>query len=249
MLLFSTILDVQDFVTEDDFLKLVLEWNQGSRRPENIVPGIDWHGEKTAKYGDSNLSLEFADYPEQKILAVRHEKVANDSVVWDSDFIMNFREKRLAIRLDRTFSEEALVMDAAFSTPHILTFLIEHGYLKDDADLPVLRTPIAVSDQNITMLSKVFAEEKAYELPIVYVSKTASGADPLDTDRLASRLKGAAHVLTEAGLDQCAQIRELCGGTRGSYGAVRIFYPAQSVSMKKSFFGAIRATKQSAWRK
>ena len=35
MLLFSTILDMQDHVTPDDFIKLVLEWNQGSKYADN----------------------------------------------------------------------------------------------------------------------------------------------------------------------------------------------------------------------
>lgn len=102
MLLFSTILDIKNSVTEEDFLNLVLEWNRTSSHPENIVRGIDWHGERSARYGTQKLWLEFAESPDERIIAVRHEKTADDGVVWDSDFILNFKEMRLAIQPGRS---------------------------------------------------------------------------------------------------------------------------------------------------
>ena len=39
-----------------------------------------------------------------------------------------------------------LVIDAVFSTPHFITLLIEHGFIKHDVDIPVLREPIYVTD-------------------------------------------------------------------------------------------------------
>lgn len=53
MLLFSTILDLQDHVTPDDFIGLVLEWNAGSKYADNRVAGVDWHGEHNVRYGDA----------------------------------------------------------------------------------------------------------------------------------------------------------------------------------------------------
>ena len=60
MLLFSTILDIQDHVKQDDFIKLVLEWNEGSKYADNRVTGIDWHGEHNIRYGNADLWMEFA---------------------------------------------------------------------------------------------------------------------------------------------------------------------------------------------
>ena len=236
MLLFSTILEINDLVTEEDFLSLVFEWNKTSKYKENVVQGIDWQGERNARFGDARLWMQIMEYADQGIIAVRHEKIADDGVIWDSDFIMNFRERRLAIQLDRTYSEEALVMDAAFSTPHFITLLIEHGFLKDDGDLPVLRTPITVSDEELSLLASVFSGSHDYLLPVVYVTKTAEGKDPVSMAWLASRLKGAAHVLVEESPDCCAGIRDLCRGSRDLYGAVRIFYPANAVRKKKFLY-------------
>ena len=49
------------------------------------------------------------------------------------------KKKRIAIQLDRTYSEDALIMDASFSTPHFITLLIEHGFLKDDPEEKAFR--------------------------------------------------------------------------------------------------------------
>lgn len=212
MLLFSTILDLQDHVTPDDFIGLVLEWNAGSKYADNRVAGVDWHGEHNVRYGDAGLWMEFVEYPEQGIVAVRHEKITKDGVAWDSDFIMNFREKRIAIQLDRTYSEDALVIDGAFSTPHFITLLIENGFIKDDADLPVLRTPVYVTDRDSDLCRSAFSENRPYKLPVVFVSKTLQNEDPLSTAWLASRLKGAAHVLVEQNTEQCAGIRSHAAG-------------------------------------
>lgn len=40
MLLFSTLLEINDTMTKDSFIQLVLEWNQGSPHGENIIQGM-----------------------------------------------------------------------------------------------------------------------------------------------------------------------------------------------------------------
>ena len=233
MLLFSTVLDIVDSFTPEVFLCLVLEWNEGSKYAANRVAGVDWHGERCAKYGDRKLWLEFVEYPEKNVLAVRHEKITDDGVVWDSDFVADFTARKLSIQLDRTFSEAALVMNAAFSTPHFITMLIERGYIQDDNGLPVTRTPIMISDEDLTLFEAAFSGIEAYRLPIVYVSKTAQGDDPLSIAWLASRLKGAAHVLVEYSLDRCTGIRGILGKAEEPFGAVKVFFPSESVPNKK----------------
>ena len=167
---------------------------------------------------------------------MRHEKITKDGVAWDSDFIMNYREKRIAVQLDRTYSEDALVIDGAFSTPHFITLLIGKGFVRDDADLPVLRTPVYVTDGDLDLCRRAFAEDRPYKLPIVFVSKTLQNEDPLSTAWLASRLKGAAHVLVEESVERCREIRRRFFRAEMPYGAVRIFYPSETVGKKKFFF-------------
>ena len=236
MLLFSTILNMQDSVTPDDFIRLVLEWNKTSKYKENCVPGIEWHGEHTVRYGDDQLFLEIMEDAKQNSIAIRHEKVTKEFVVWDSVFIADFSERKLAIQLERTYSEEALVFNAAFSTPHIITLLIEKGFLKDDGGIAVLRTPQFITDDYYERMKKIIAGTSENKLPVIFVTKSSNNEDPLSINWLASRLKGAAHVLVEESIGKCAGIRKLCGDTVESFGAVRIFYPADSVQSKKFFF-------------
>lgn len=40
MLLYSTMLDVNDTLTKEKFIKLVIKWNQESQYKENIIPGL-----------------------------------------------------------------------------------------------------------------------------------------------------------------------------------------------------------------
>ena len=145
MLLFSTILDIGFTIQPDDFIRLVLAWNEESSRDENKVKNIDWQGEHNIRYGSPELWIEFVESSDNSIVAARHEKVTGDGVVWDSDFVANFAEKKISIRLDRTYSEDALVIDGAFSTPHFISLLIRQRFLKDDQDLPILREPLVIT--------------------------------------------------------------------------------------------------------
>ncbi|MCI6067128.1 MAG: hypothetical protein MR707_02700 [Galactobacillus timonensis] len=58
--------------------------------------------------------------------------------MWDTDYVMNFNERKMAIRLDRSYYAEALMSSMRFSTPHFITLLIENGYVADDGNLPLL---------------------------------------------------------------------------------------------------------------
>lgn len=236
MLLFSTILNITDKLNKKEFINLLVKWNQEAKYRENIVPGVTWNGEKNIKFGIDKLSIEIIDYLEKDILAVRHEKITDDEVVWDTDFVVNFSERKISIRLDRTFSEDALEMNAAFSTPHFISLLIEHGYLQDDQDLPILRDPIVITDCNLETVQQVVRNKEYYELPVVYVAKDFADQDPLSISWLASRLKGAAHVLVEKSKEACRKCTEICGETAEEYGAVRIYYPSLGVNRKRFLY-------------
>ena len=236
MLLFSTILDINDTLNKQNFVELVAEWNQSAKYAENRVPDVQWNGERNIRFGTDRLSIEIIDYPEKDILAVRHEKITDDEVVWDTDFVVSFSERKIAIRLDRTFSEDALEMNASFSTPHFISLLIGHGYLQDDHDIPVLREPVMITDDDLEMIRRVVRNKEYYELPVIYVAKDLADQDPISISWLASRLKGAAHVLVEKSRDACRKCAEVCAETPEEYGAVRIYYPSAGVNRKRFLF-------------
>lgn len=236
MLLFSTLLSIKKTMTEDDFIRLVIEWNQENPHPDNVIPGIVWNGERNIRYGDENLWLEIIEYHDKNIIAVRYEKRAADGAVWDTDYVMNFHDMILAIRLDRSYLESALSINPNFSAPHFIKLLIDKGYLIDDDDLAVSYEPHIVEDDELQKLAAIINEERKYRLPIVYVSKTYSGENPVDVQKMAKKLKGIAHVLVQKGGWQNSELRELTDDRNEFYGAVGIYYPNQAMEHRKFLY-------------
>ena len=77
------------------------------------------------RYGNEKLWIDIEEYRNKNIIAVRFEKIEEDGAVWDTDYVMNFQDMKMSIRLDRSYLEEALTIDPKFSTPHFITLLIE----------------------------------------------------------------------------------------------------------------------------
>lgn len=238
MLLFSAQLEISNAMTKEAFVRLAIEWNQGSPHVENRIQGINWNGEYNVRYGTENLWLAIEEYRNKNTVAIRYEKTESDGVVWDTDYVMNFDDMKMSIRLDRSFLEEALTMDAAFSTPHFITLLIEHNYIKSDGILPVLRTPYFIKVDNITTLTDVINGKEKYRMPVVYISKTANGDDPVEIWKLAGRLKGVAHVLVEESTSLNSAIRRLCNDNNEYYGAVGVYFPNNAYGHKRFLYRA-----------
>lgn len=224
MLLFSTILDINEKMTKDDFIRLVIEWNQSSSYANNIIPGIQWNGERNIRYGEDGLWLDIEEYRNQNIIAVRYEKKEADGAIWDTDYVMNFSSMKMSVRLDRSYTAEALDADQKFSTPYFITLLIDRGYLKDDHQLPVQRSATVINAEKVGMLVDVINGKSRFDLPVVYVSKTYNDEDPVNVSYLANRLKGLAHVFLEEGKWLNHTIREQCNGNNEYYGAIGIYY-------------------------
>jgi hypothetical protein len=146
MLLFSTVLDINDSLTKDAFIKLVIDWNQGSPHKENVIHGIDWHGERNVRYGDDKMWLDIQEYRNGNTIAVRYQKVEDDGVIWDTDYVMNFTDMKMSVRLDRSFFADALTVNPKFSTPHFISLLSDGCYLKGDGVLPTTRLPIFIDE-------------------------------------------------------------------------------------------------------
>lgn len=223
MLLFSTILNIDKSLTKDDFLNLVIEWNQKSPHDDNVIPDLTWDGSYDQKFGNEKVSLEFKEYRNEDIIAVRYMKKLDDGILWNTDYIMNFKEYKMSIMLDRSFTEDAVGIAPSFSTPFFIRLLIEKGYVLADSDLPVTMNPHFISKNNYQLLLDIVNDIRSYNLPIVYVSKTLSNDTPVDVSKLAYDLKGVAHVLVQEELDLNNILEDLnedvieVGGSIGLY--------------------------------
>ena len=147
MLIFSTTLDINESLTREAFVRLAIEWNQGSPHSSNVIRDIAWNGEKSARYENERCWMEIVEY--QEITAIRYELTDDNGAVWDTDFVMNFGEMRMSIQLSRSFRDDALEVGADFVAPHFVTLLIENGYVKADGVLPVARIPLTAPSVSI----------------------------------------------------------------------------------------------------
>ena len=231
MLLFSTILSIKDSLTKDAFIELVIKWNQGARA-ENVIPGIEWNGERNIRFGNEKLWMQIEEYRNQNTIAIRYEKIEEDGVIWDTDYVMNFNEMKMAIRLDRSFLEGA-IMYSSFHTPAFIALLIDGGYVLDDNGLVIGRYPVSVTEDNLQLIADIINGNKRYELPIVYISKTFTGIDPVNAKEVAKRLKGVAHVFVQENPSSSQALRDMCAGRNEYNGAIGIYFPNWTVGHEK----------------
>lgn len=225
MLLYSTTLRIKDTLTKDGFVQLVIQWNQSSPHADNVIPDVNWNGERNIRFGNESLWLAIEEYRNKNIIAVRFEKREEDGAIWDTDYIMNFDSMKMTIQLDRGYTEDAQMEDLQFSTPHFISMLIDGGYLMEDNRLSILRQAIVISEENLPLLTDVINGQAHYLLPIVYVSKTVYNHDPVSVSWLCSKLKGAAHVLLQEDKQTNWQIRSLCNDNNEYFGGVGIYFP------------------------
>ena len=77
MLLFSTLLDLKDTFSEEQFIELVLKWNKENPMDVNRIPNLDWNGEWGTRFGSEDLWIQFDKYEKKNIVAVRYQKNDN----------------------------------------------------------------------------------------------------------------------------------------------------------------------------
>lgn len=87
MLLFSTMLAINEKMDKEDFIRLVIEWNQNSPHKKNVIPNFEWRGKYRERYGNDTSWMEFESYNDGAVIACRYENVETDGTVWNTDYI------------------------------------------------------------------------------------------------------------------------------------------------------------------
>lgn len=77
-----------------------IQVESGKHASEKVIPDINWKGERNIKFGNNKVWMQIEEYRNQNIIAIRYEKIQNDGIVWDTEFVMNFNDMKMAIRLD-----------------------------------------------------------------------------------------------------------------------------------------------------
>lgn len=225
MLLFQTVFKINNTITKDEFIKLIIDWNRNSPHKDNVIKEINWLGEKNIRYGNDQVWLGIEEYQEKNIIAVRYEKRDNDGIIWDSDYVMNFSEGKLAIRLERSYTDNALNMRGDYRTPHFIKTLIDNGYSLGSEIIPISYRPLKVDTLSNNILNCIAAGECPSQIPVIVVFKTDDGNYPLDCWNLAYRLKGVAYVLIQNNDDALKLLKDSGMATNCDSGDVIVYYP------------------------
>ena len=223
MLLFSTKLPVNDTLTNNEFVKLVIKWNQGS--PHDKMDSIVWDGiSKNVKFSEGKRTLAIEELRAYNIVAARFRKEDDNGIVWTSDFVLNNNDKRLVVRLDREATEDTTIFIPKFNVPHLVKMLIKDNYVAKDKELEISEEAIVVDKTNYKIIEDILLKKERYMLPIVYVTKTWAGNYPIDIYKLSKRLQGVAHVLKEVDPVVSKFLQKSCDGKNVHHGGIGIYY-------------------------
>lgn len=194
MLLFSTILPARVNLDPQTFFETIVDWNQQSSRQVNRIEDLNWNGELNARYCSDRLELIFDSLPEEQLYGARFVK-NDDGIHWRTDVLFFQKTGRILIQLDRTYSEDAAGFNEEFSTPFLISVMIDHGLFEHLDVLPYSASPWILNQDQAAAAESIFYGTVYQSLPVVLVSRNQEGILPLDVEALAWRLKGAAHVL------------------------------------------------------
>lgn len=232
MQIYSTIIPVKEIFSKEEFVRTVIEWNQGS--PHDRMEGVMWDessGNLYCQCGKKSLTID--DLPEKQVIASRFQKEDAYGVLWTMDFILNYGEHLAAIRLDRVTTDMTTSFEPRFSPPHLVKLLLQKDYAGRDGDLPIASGPLTINKDKISLVEDMILQRRRYALPIVYVTKTWEGRYPVNVNRLAEELQGVAHVLKESDPDVSRILKKSCVGENAHHGGIAIYYPSLSARDKK----------------
>ena len=232
MLLYSTKIPVKEELTKDEFVHLVIKWNQQS--PHDKMSNVSWdQSSYNLKFQEAKRSLTIEELPVNNVIASRFRKEDENGIVWTSDFVLNLSDKILAVRLDREATEDTTNFIPRFSPPHLVKVVIRNNLSGMDENLMISSEAFSINIKNYKIIENVMLRKVKYALPIVYITKTWAGNYPLDVKKLSSRLQGVAHVLKESEPNVSRILMKSCNGENVHHGGIGIYYPNVSAADKK----------------
>ena len=230
MQIYSAIFPVTDMLTQDTLIQLVIDWNQGS--PYNKISNLNWDGKsRNVKFEEQNLSLEIQEIRAYNTIAIRFHQFDENNIIWNTDIVVNFNEHIFSIKLDRETTAETTGFIPKFKTPVLVNKLLDGGYVGKDNGMQISEQVISVTKDNYHIIEDVICRQTIYDMPVIYVTKSW-GRYPLNTQELAYRLRGVAHVLVEEDSSVSSILKNSCNGMNSHHGSIGIYYPGRASTYK-----------------
>ena len=224
MQIYTTKLPVIKNLTKDQFVQLVVDCYKGS--PHYTIPGLEWDGKsRNIRFGDDRISLQIEELRYHNIIAIRFRNYDKNEIIWTTDHVLNFNEMRMTVRLDRMTTENTTGYIPNFKAPHIVSMMVNNGYIEKDYDLEINSEYIEIDEDNWKLAANIILGRTKYNLPVVIVTKTPAGNIPVNIRNLARRLQGVAHVLLIKTKSAADKLRDNCENKNPYFGRIGCFYP------------------------
>ncbi len=211
MLILSTIMPVNDNINKESFLDCFASWSGIS-----VSNNTDTYKECLTSSGCKKVKTVCFD--EMGIFAA-HCSEDTPSGRWETEFILNTVKGQLFVNMSRSVTRETLNMKPHYYLPTLPAKLIKDGYGGKVCGFPVCDRSVDVSIDDAGRLSDLVNGHCENIFPVVYLSS----ASILNADLLASKLAGAAIVLTDSNDILASDMEEFAGSP------VHLIIPGQSI--------------------
>lgn len=239
MITYTTQFPINDTLTKEEFIRIVIKWNQGSQYDK--IEGLVWDGiTHDNKWENNGISLEFKEVQTNDIIASRLLK-EDEHGVWTTDFVLNTEKKYISVTVSLVTTEFTTDFAPTYYPPYFVKLIVYYGYSGHDGTLQVSQKPHTILECEELMLM-VGRKQARIQLPIVYLTKRKEESD-LNVDELAFRLQGVAHVVYEP---EDYQNKLDLGNVNNDeyYGKVFIFYPSSQKNVGVLNYSGTESSKE-----
>ena len=223
MLLCSSKLPVNEYLTTEIFVGLAIDWVLKSNNYK--FDELSWDGsQEFVRHGQRGELFQVELFEEGKLCAVHFKYTDNRHVEWTTDYVLDLKNGVLAVQLYRDASSTADYVPPHFDLPNLIQKVIDTGYFRSIHGINITDKPLFIYEDNLQIVKDLILKEKVFELPVVYMSCVTDGHCIVNPYTVAKKLKGVAIVLVETSRDVAFALRKQTFGNNPYGGAIGIYY-------------------------
>ncbi len=224
MLLCSSKLPVNEYLTAEIFVDLAIDWVMNSSNYK--FDEITWDGsQEYTKHGQRGEVFQVERFEDKGLCAIHFKSTDKHHVEWTTDYVLDSENSVLAFQLYRDASSDAEYVPPYFDLPRLIQKVIDAGYFRSIHGINISDKPLFIYEDNMEVVKDLILRTKIFELPVVYMSCVTDGHCIVNPYTVAKKLKGVALVLVESSRDIAFALREHTHGNNPYGGAIEVFYP------------------------
>lgn len=226
MVTYTTKFPIDKSFSKNEFVKLVLKWNQGSKFDK--INDLYWNEQDyECEWKQDNITLTIQEIDSESIVASRLCK-EDEHGMWFTDFVLNNSKGSIAISVSLETTEFTTDFFPTYYPPFFVKMVLFGNYAGNDNGLKVMNKEHNVEEE-LDFFRDIVTKRITSELPVVFVTRTLEGENPLNVNQLAFRLQGVAHVICEpeSGI-QFEGLSDILDSMEAKAGKIFIFYPSHN---------------------